>query len=482
MTANHAQGNGGPFRLRDGSNTKLVLPPRYIEEIKNIPTFSSQSYNVKDFFANYPGFDVFRTSNPGTEEIWIRAMKKEMPAAVPLATAPMAKETSKIVSKTFEPSDDWKEFNVYKAGITIISRITQLVLLGENFMNNEEWQRVATTHSVDVFKAAAALHQWPAYLRPIVHWFLPECRRIRAQVKEARAILAPEVQRRVRDREMHLRSLNGSNGDAGAGSTNKDKSDEQQPRPRRQRVLDAIDWFVAANPDDEPFDYVSTQISLAMAANQTSSNVFAYLMGDLVSHPEYVQPLRDEVVAALRATGGVLGRAMFPRLVLMDSFMKESMRRHPPATITMRRHALADVRLADGTEIPRNTYMFVAPVPMTDPKVWPGAEGFDGRRFLRMREEAQKNAGAEKDGGKYHFVSTSADYTGWDYGLRACPGRFLAANYLMLIFSYTLLHYDFKLAPGQKEYNMGTPQGFMHRPDKEQTLMYRSRKCEVDLA
>lgn len=510
-TYTNLQAHGGPFRLRDGSNTKLVLPPKYIEEIKNIPSLSSQSFNVKDFFANYPGFDVFRASNPGTVEIWIRAMKKEMPAAVPLATAPMARETSSIVTKTLPPSPtrdgEWREFNVYQASIAIISRVTQLVLLGEDFMNNEAWQRVATAHSVDVFRAAAALHRWPAYLRPVVHWFLPECRRIRAQVREARAILAPEVLRRVRERETHH-----------SNSNNSEEEEKDQPRPRRQRVLDAIDWFVAANPDDRPFDHVGAQISLAMAANQTSSNAFAYLLGDLVSHPEYAQPLRDEVIAGLRAinststtststhtmagSGGSKYRALFPRLALMDSFMKESMRRHPPATITMRRHALADLRLADGVEIPRGTYLFVGPVPMTDPAVWPGAEGFDGRRFLRMREEeaeAQKKKknlkelGAEQQetlatsgtttgGGKYRFVSTSADFTGWDYGLRACPGRFLASNYMMLIFSYMLLHYDFRLPPGQDAYNMGTPQGFMHRPDKGQTLMYRSRECEVDFA
>lgn len=460
LLTRYVQSKGGPFRLRDSSNTKLVLPPKYIEEIKNIPQFSSESFNAKDFFASYPGFDVFRSSNPEAEEIWSRALKKEMAAVWPLAIAPMAKEVSSILGRTFGQADDWKEIGVYGSCITVISRITQLVLLGEEFMNNDEWQRVATEHSVDVFKAAATLHQWPSWLRPVVHWFLPECRRIRAQVKQARAIIGPEVKRRVQYREMLLKNADGNT----------------KERPRR--VLDSVDWFVAANPENKPFDYAGTQMSLAMAANQTSSNALSYYLGDLLSHPEYVQPLRDEVTAVLRDTGGKFDKAALHRLVLMDSFMKESMRLHPPAIITMRRHALGDVRLADGTEIPRDTYCFVAPVPMKDPAVFENPDVFDGRRFLRMRQQAQQ--GGQDGGAKYHLVSTSADCVMFDYGLHACPGRFLAASYLKLIFSHLLLKYDFKLLPGQSEYDMGKPQGFLTRPNKEQKIMYRSRQCLVN--
>lgn len=446
--------------MRDGSNTKLVLPPKYIEEIKNVPQFSSESYNAKDFFASYPGFDVFRSSNPENQEIWYRALKKEMAAVWPLAIAPMAKEVSSIIGRTYGKSDEWKEISVYGSCITIISRITQLVLLGEEFMNNDEWQSVATEHSIDVFKAAATMHQWSSWLRPVVHWFLPECRKIRAQVIRARAIIGPEVQRRVDRREAQLKSAD----------------TDKKERPRR--VLDSVDWFIEANPERKPFDYAGTQMSLAMAANQTSSNALTYYLGDLLSHPEYVEPLREEVIAVLKETGGKFDKAALHRLVLMDSFMKESMRCHPPAIITMRRHALGDVRLSDGTEIPRDTYCFVAPVPMKDANIFENPDVFDGYRFLRMRQQAQQEG--QDRGAKYHLVSTSADCVMFDYGLHACPGRFLAASYLKLIFSHLLLKYDFKLLPGREKFNMGIPQGFMTRPDKEQKIMFRSRECPID--
>ncbi|CAG8956642.1 hypothetical protein HYFRA_00011953 [Hymenoscyphus fraxineus] len=456
-----ALANGGPFRIEDGSGIKLVLPPKYIDEIKDLPQLSSQNYNVKDFFANYPGFDAFRSSNHKTEVIWTRGLKREMAGVWPLAIPPMAKEISSILDKTYGQTDEWKEIGVYNACISVISRITQLVLLGEDFMNNEEWKRVATSYSVNVFRAAATLHQWNKWLRPIVVWYLPICRQIRAEVKQARAILQPEVVKRVEYRK-------------------NERDGAIKDGQRRRRVLDSIDWFVAANPDNKPFDYVGTQISLALAANQTSSNVLAYVLGDLISHPEYLQPLRDELTAVLRdvkaGPGYEFDKATLHRLVLMDSFMKESMRLHPPANITMRRQATEDIRLADGTEIPRDTYLFVAPVPMKDPAVFENPEVFDGYRFLRMREQQTSQ---NQDGGKYHLVSTSSDLVMWDYGLRVCPGRFLAGAYLKLIFAHLLLKYDFQLLPGQNAFNMGKPQGFMTRPDKEQKLMYRSRKSPI---
>ncbi len=52
---------------------------------------------------------------------------------------------------------------------------------------------------------------------------------------------------------------------------------------------------------------------------------------DLVSHPEYIEPLRDELRRVQAEDGSdVWTRASIAKLRKMDSFLKESQRFRPP--------------------------------------------------------------------------------------------------------------------------------------------------------
>lgn len=51
---------------------------------------------------------------------------------------------------------------------------------------------------------------------------------------------------------------------------------------------------------------------------------------DLVTHPEYIEPLRDEVRRVKASDGDAWTKASITKLIKMDSFMKESQRFRPP--------------------------------------------------------------------------------------------------------------------------------------------------------
>lgn len=51
---------------------------------------------------------------------------------------------------------------------------------------------------------------------------------------------------------------------------------------------------------------------------------------DLVAHPEYIDPLRNEVKRVRASDGNEWTKAGIAKLVKMDSFMKESQRFRPP--------------------------------------------------------------------------------------------------------------------------------------------------------
>lgn len=110
-------------------------------------------------------------------------------------------------------------------------------------MENDEWIRIAVSYSTDAFVAAKKLATVPALLRPIMHWFLPECQKIRHQIRRCRELIAPEVERRLRDIE--------NNGG----------------KPRK-RVLDSVDWFSAACRG-QSLDYPCAELELNLASIHT---------------------------------------------------------------------------------------------------------------------------------------------------------------------------------------------------------------------
>ncbi|KAI3531126.1 ent-kaurene oxidase [Colletotrichum filicis] len=106
----------------------------------------------------------------------------------------------------------------------------------------------------------------------------------------------------------------------------------------------------------------------------------------------------------------------------------------------IRRIALKDTKLHNGTKIPKGTKLIVSTSKSWDTDKYPNPEKFNSYRFLRMRKEQ----GLETA----QFVSTTPNALGFGMGKHACPGRFFAANELKIALSHILLKYDFKLAPG----------------------------------
>jgi cytochrome P450 len=197
---------------------------------------------------------------------------------------------------------EWKEAALTPSLLRSVARLTSLVFLGEKFMENQDWQRISIMYTVDLFTAARALNNWPALLCPIVHWFLPECRKIREEVKLAKDLIVPEVDRRRKELT------------------------ENGGKPRR-KVLDSVDWFTAA-AKGRPFNYANAELSLAMASIHTTTNTLGFVMSDLVENPEYIALLREEIQAVWAKAGKWEKKTLF-ELKLMDSVLKESMRLHP---------------------------------------------------------------------------------------------------------------------------------------------------------
>lgn len=362
----------------------------------------------------------------------------------------------------------------------MIARLSTLVFMGETVCRDPAWLDVSVNYTIDAFLAARALRMWPSVLRPLVHWFMPSCQKLRQHFAVARAIVAREIENRTLAKQGQLAS-----GDS----------------PRRTDALDWLDELSTAygSVSDRPRE----QVGLALAAIHTTSNLLTNVVYDLAAYPEYVEPLREEIKAVL-AEDGSLKKTSLLKLKLMDSVIKESQRMNPVSigmslpsrsifylifsqcqsmyhinlrifspTVSMNRVALSPIPLSDGTIIPYGATIVVSAHINEDDSVYPNASSYDGFRFYKKRQEP----GHEH---RHQLVTTTSENFGFGHGRHACPGRFFAANETKILLVHLLLKYDwkFKDVKGRpRNFEVGTES----IADPSVELLFRGRVPEVDV-
>lgn len=139
-------------------------------------------------------------------------------------------------------------------------------------------------------------------MRPLVHWFLPECRQARATLAEVQRIIHPVIEKR--------RQANRQAREAGKPAS---------------KTSDTIGWMDEA-AKGRPYDAVVAQLGLSFAAIHTTTEMVSGLISDLCANPEYFDPLRDEMVSVLCDKGW--SKKALHELKFLDSAMKESQRHH----------------------------------------------------------------------------------------------------------------------------------------------------------
>lgn len=79
----------------------------------------------------------------------------------------------------------------------VVARLSSRLFVGDDLCRNEEWLDLAKNYTLDSFAAVRVLRSWPFALRPLMVWILPEWKKVRQDVADARRILAPVVEKRL---------------------------------------------------------------------------------------------------------------------------------------------------------------------------------------------------------------------------------------------------------------------------------------------
>ncbi|KAI8267504.1 Cytochrome P450 monooygenase 2 [Colletotrichum sp. SAR11_239] len=435
-----------PFKVLSENGDLTVLPPRFAHSIRNEDDLNFGAFIKADFHYGIAGFEPFGFIDHDSQ-ILQNVARKQLTKYLNTVTEPLSVETAFAANHIFGESPEWRSVPAKDAILDLVARLSSRVFLGDELCRNEAWLRVTKDYTVISFMAAMKLTFVPRPLRPLVHWFLPDCRLVRQHLSQARALISGVIeQRRSAKREAAAKG-------------------EEAPS-----YNDAIEW-AEMECKGQAYDAAVFQLTLSFAAIHTTTDLLAQTMLFLANQPELITPLREEVVQVLKAEGW--RKTALYNMKLMDSALKETQRMKPNSMFQMRRLATKDITLDEGITIRRGERLVVDASAMKDPKIHgEDVDTYDIYRFRRMREEPGKMHKAQ-------LVTTSPEHLAFGHGQHACPGRFFASNEVKVALCHLLLKYDWKLAPG----NTADPfvVGVARQINPKTVIMFRRRKEELDI-
>ncbi|PKY01127.1 cytochrome P450 [Aspergillus campestris IBT 28561] len=408
------------FRIITENGEKTVLSPKYAPELRSHHALNFGLSVAEEFHSTLPGFEPF-AEGTSVESILQDAIRTKLTQSL-----------------------DWHEVNLKGTILRIVAQLSSKVFLGDRICRDPAWLRITVTYTVNSFLAAQDLRMWPKPLRRFANWFLPSCRKIREQLKEAKDIITPVIEERRAAKEAALK-------------------EGREP----ERYVDAMQWM-EESAKGRPYNPTLAQISFSVAAIHTTSDLLTQVLFDIAGKDDLVNEMRDEVIKVIQEEGWK--KATLYKLRLMDSVLKETQRVKPIAIASMRRLVQEKVTLSDGTVLPKGSHILVSTNSMWDESVYPNAETYDPYRFLRLREVPGHETSAQ-------CVSPSPDHMAFGYGKHACPGRFFAINEVKIALCHILLKYEFKLAEGCKV--MPMKNGISLNSDPRAKVAFRRRKEEL---
>jgi cytochrome P450 len=174
---------------------------------------------------------------------------------------------------------------------------------------NEEWLSTALKYTENAFRTIIFLRIFPDWIKPAVALVNPFAYRVSSALRNAKRLVIPVIERRFKEQQV--------------GS-----SSAEQEKPE-----DLLQWMMdrAEGVDGRPDKLAHRLLILTLASVHTTSMAATQALYDLCVHPEYVEPLRKELVDAMEKTDGMITKQTLNQLRKLDSFMRESQRLSPPS-------------------------------------------------------------------------------------------------------------------------------------------------------
>ncbi|KAF8967500.1 cytochrome P450 [Flammula alnicola] len=333
-------------------------------------------------------------------------------------------------------SNEWVGVPIFSTITEVISRLSARLAVGSPLCQNKEFRDLSGRSST-VLMRGRNLRFFPKLLRPIASKFLVNSG---ADLKAMSRHLRPVVEYRLEQQRIH-----------GVEWPNKPN--------------DTLTWLIeeAEKSGVEVTAYdMATRLYFLTFASDGVAMMLACALFEVSTRPEYIQPLREEVEAAIGEGGWT--KDSISKLHKMDSFFREIHRCYDLNILHLGRRAVKDFVFSDGTLIPAGSDMFSnAYGTHYDETLYPSSRHFDGFRFVH--EDSTKQP---------QLIKPGTDYQPFGYGKHACPGRFTAAYQMKTMLAYLIATYDIKT-----DQELHPMSGFIEKgfsPNLEAKVYFKKRR------
>lgn len=247
-------------------------------------------------------------------------------------------------------------------------------------------------------------------------------------------------------------------------------------RPDYKKANDSMQWII--DDAETRGEHLSLrkqsdlQMTMIFVSILTTASACLSVLYDLLSQPEYIKPIRDEVDQVMNESAGHLDAPTLAKMDKLDSFIKEVQRVNGASTVNNLRQVTSSkgITFRNGLHLPQGTVFGVANALINiDPQHWKNPEQFQGFRYANLRASDPENSQ------RFFMTSTGHSQMTFGHGRHSCPGRFFAALEIKTIFALLLSNYE--LQPLEQR-----PRGPMFAgnalANKEVDIFYRSRQRE----
>lgn len=413
----------------------VILPPTEISWFHDQPD--------EDLSAHFHQLNAFQLNYTVTDP---RLVEDNQPIHQVLINTTLTRETNNLlpaladeIASTLEDAwgtdpEKWNGMCLMDDMPNVVARVVNRAFVGSSMCKNKALVDNGVEFSRGLGFTSVLLRCTPRPLRPLASLVLTLPQKI-ATWRFFRA-LRPEVDRRIQ--ELYV---NPSNAKA---------------ETKANKYNDFLQWTIdaAAQSGDpymmKPETIMGRVLLLNFVSIHTSSFAITHVLLDLAANSfEYIDEIREEIVAALEQHGGQWNKRTLGDMPKLDSVFRESQRMNSIVTVASPKPVCNPKGLTtpSGLHLPYGSYVAILSWPILhDPELYPDPETFKPFRFSERREEADQQ-GLLMEKARQTWISVTRQYTAFGTGRHACPGRFFAANMLKVMLAYMLLNYDLEALP-----------------------------------
>ncbi|KAH8688014.1 cytochrome P450 [Tricladium varicosporioides] len=419
--------NGGSFEVFAPDNRYVFVSSiKHIKELDTAPdtvlSLQAASKQMLQPVYTMHGFNWF--DRRGTEGVgFVRALRTLLTNNLPHILPDLGiiiRTRFEELNSTYPIENGSRLSPVYPLVVKLVVLSNALSFFGEDLTKNEQFMESALAYIEETLICAEIVRLIPKFLVPIVGGII--ARRLKSHETVFNALL-PIAQQRCQERDLE---------------------NIGQAVPKH---ADCIQWIMATSPRQNPWTakrIVHELMAIWFGSVHALSTTITFAIHDLCIYPEYVQPLREELLTQygeFERTG--------TGLPLVDSFLKESARLTPVESMSTRRSALQPFVLSDGTKLSPGDWA-CTPVRaiMQSAKYYPKPLKFYGFRFADgaiISDSTASNLNFRQPAASKLSDINQAWHV-WGTGRMACPGRYYASAVMKVIIGQIILNYDCKLA------------------------------------